>query len=127
MTYWRIRYNHYCPKCKGRNMVLLLHWYSGFIGLAYEGISSFLQGKCDTTLKAWTTKIHPHPTIIKKMKTFLEVENKMGLTIPIPEPNSQFIPHSQKQILISVRMTIQIKEKELHPKGSSDQLPLGLL
>ena len=24
---------------------------SGFIGLAYEGISSFLQGKCDTTLK----------------------------------------------------------------------------
>ena len=38
----------------------------------------------------WTMKIHPHPTIIKKMKTFLEEENKMGLMIPIPESNSQF-------------------------------------
>ena len=37
-----------------------------------------------------TMKICQHPTIIKKMKTFLEVENKMGLTIPIPAPNSQF-------------------------------------
>ena len=40
----------------------------------------------------WTMKIHPHPTVIRKMKTFLEVENKMGLTIPIPAPNSQFRP-----------------------------------
>ena len=40
----------------------------------------------------WTTKIHPHPNIIKKMKTFLEVENKMGLSIPMPTPNSQFRP-----------------------------------
>ena len=37
-------------------------------------------------------KIHPHPTIIKKMKTFLEVQNKMGPAIPIPAPNSQFRP-----------------------------------
>ena len=40
----------------------------------------------------WTTKIHPHPNIIKKMKTFLEVENKMGPSIPMPTPNSQFRP-----------------------------------
>ena len=40
----------------------------------------------------WTTKIHPHPTIIKKMRTFLEVENKMGPTIPMPTPNGQFRP-----------------------------------
>ena len=37
----------------------------------------------------WSTKLHPHPTIIKKMKTFLEVEGKMG---PIPAPISQFRP-----------------------------------
>ena len=37
-------------------------------------------------------KICPHPTIIKRMKTFLEVENKMGPMIPIPAPNSQFRP-----------------------------------
>ena len=37
----------------------------------------------------WNTRLHPHPTIIKKMKTFLEVEGKMG---PIPAPISQFRP-----------------------------------
>ena len=37
----------------------------------------------------WSTRFHPHPTIIKKMKTFLEVEGKMG---PIPAPDSQFRP-----------------------------------
>ena len=40
----------------------------------------------------WTTKIHPHPNIIKKMKTFLKVENKKGPSIPMPTPNSQFRP-----------------------------------
>ena len=33
----------------------------------------------------WSTRLCPHPTIIKKMKTFLEVEGKMG-----PVPASQF-------------------------------------
>ena len=40
----------------------------------------------------WTNNICPHPTIIKKMKTFLEVENKMGMTIQTSMPNSQFRP-----------------------------------
>ena len=35
------------------------------------------------------TKLHPHPTILMKIKTFLEVEGKMG---PIPVPVSQFRP-----------------------------------
>ena len=30
----------------------------------------------------WTTKLCLHPNIVKKMKTFLEVENKMGPIIP---------------------------------------------
>ena len=47
----------------------------------------------------WTTKLCPHPTIVKKMKTFLEVENKMGPIIPglvsqfrppLPETNPNF-------------------------------------
>ena len=37
----------------------------------------------------WSTRLCPHPTIIKKMKTFLEVEGKMG---PTPAPASQFRP-----------------------------------
>ena len=37
----------------------------------------------------WSTRLHPHSPIIKKMKTFLEVKGKMG---PIPAPVSQFRP-----------------------------------
>ena len=39
----------------------------------------------------WSMRLHPHPTIIKKMKTFLEVENKMG-PIPVPASVNQFRP-----------------------------------
>ena len=35
----------------------------------------------------WSTRLCPHPTIIKKMKNFLEVEGKMG-----PAPVNQFRP-----------------------------------
>ena len=38
----------------------------------------------------WTTKLCLHPNIVKKMKTFLKVENKMGPIIPAPV--SQFRP-----------------------------------
>ena len=44
----------------------------------------------------WNTRLCPHPTIIKKMKTFLEVEGKMG-----PMPASQFrspLPDSNPNI-----------------------------
>ena len=37
-----------------------------------------------------TKKLRPHPNIVKQMKTFLEVENKMGPIIPAPV--SQFRP-----------------------------------
>ena len=39
----------------------------------------------------WSMRLHLHPTIIKKMKTFLEVEGKMG-PIPVPGPGNQFRP-----------------------------------
>ena len=32
----------------------------------------------------WSAKLCLHPTIVKKMKNFLEVENKMGPIIPAP-------------------------------------------
>ena len=38
----------------------------------------------------WSMRLCPHPTIVKKMGTFLEVEVKIG---PIPQPaNNQFRP-----------------------------------
>ena len=39
----------------------------------------------------WSTRLHPHPTIIKKMKTFLEVEGKMRLIL-VPVPGNQYRP-----------------------------------
>ena len=75
----------------------------------------------------WTTKIRPHPNIIKKMKTSLEVENKIGPSIPTSAPNSQFRPHSQKLIQISTGLTRWKREKQYHQKESSGQSPPGLL
>ena len=67
----------------------------------------------------WTTKLCLHPNIIKKMRTFLEVENKMGPVISAPV--SQFRPPSQKQILTLEKVTPQKKERGPHTRKDSGQ------
>ena len=56
-----------------------------------QGMHVFRRDRTTQLIKCtpWSTRLCPHPTIIKKMKTFLEVEGKMGL---IPAPISQFRP-----------------------------------
>ena len=56
-----------------------------------QGTHIFRRDRTTQLIKCmpWSTKLCMHPTIIKKMKTFLEVEGKMG---PIPTPSSQFRP-----------------------------------
>ena len=56
-----------------------------------QGTHIFRRDRTTQLIKCtpWCTRLHPHPTIIKKMKTFLEVESKMG---PIPTSGSQFRP-----------------------------------
>ena len=56
-----------------------------------QGTHIFRRDRTTQLIKCtpWSIRLCPHPTIIKKMKTFLEVENKMG---PIPTPGSQFRP-----------------------------------
>ena len=62
----------------------------------------------------WTNNIRPHPTIVKKMKTFLEVENKMGTIIqptmqgnqnrpsfPITNPNVNRTSNTERRKTIS--------------------------
>ena len=77
----------------------------------------------------WTMKICPHPNIIKKMKTFLEVENKMGPSIPTPTPNSQFrppLPETNPNICRTDKVEKRknsITKKEIqasHPQGYCD-------
>ena len=57
-----------------------------------QGMHIFKKDRMTQLIKcmSWTTKLCPYPNIIKKMRTFLEVENKMGPAIPAPV--SQFRP-----------------------------------
>ena len=57
--------------------------------MSMQGTHIFRQDQATQLIKCtlWNTRLHPHPTIIKKMKTFLEVKGKMG-----PIPASQFRP-----------------------------------
>ena len=66
-----------------------------------QGMHIFRRDRTTQLIKCtpWSLKLHLHPTIVKKMKTFLEVENKMGLLIPalvsqfrppLPETNPNF-------------------------------------
>ena len=54
-----------------------------------QGTQIFRRDQTTQLIKCtpWSTRLCPHPTIIKKMKTFLEVESMMG-----PIPASQFRP-----------------------------------
>ena len=55
----------------------------------YAGDTPFRRDRTTELIKCtpWGTRLYLHPTFIKKMKTFLEVEGKMG-----PIPGSQFRP-----------------------------------
>ena len=57
--------------------------------MSMQGTHIFRRDRTTQLIKCmpWNTRLCPHPTIIKKMKTFLEVEVKMGLA-----PTSQFRP-----------------------------------
>ena len=60
--------------------------------ISMQGTPIFRRDRTMQLIKCtpWNTRLCPHPTIIKKMKTFLEVEGKMG---PIPQPtSSQYRP-----------------------------------
>ena len=77
----------------------------------------------------WSTSLCPHPTIIKKVKTYLEVEGKLG---PKPQPQSnQFRcpqpntnPHIRKESKTTQKKKKKRKKKidshkEVQSKGSS--------
>ena len=52
-----------------------------------QGMHIFQRYRTTQLIKCtlWSTRLHPHPTIVKKMRTFIEVEGKMG---QIPQPAS---------------------------------------
>ena len=57
-----------------------------------QGMHTFRRDRTCQLIKCnlWDTRLHPHPTIIKKMRTYLELERKLG---PKPQPQTkQFRP-----------------------------------
>ena len=57
-----------------------------------QGTHIFRRDRMTQLIKCtpWSMRLSPQPTIVKKMRTFLEVEGKMG---PIPQPaSSQYRP-----------------------------------
>ena len=64
----------------------------------------------------WTPNLHLHPNMIKKMKTFLEMENKMGPIIPAPAcqfrlPLPETNPNVRKSDASEKRKRVNTKEK----------------
>ena len=72
----------------------------------------------------WTTKLWPHPTIVKKMKIFLKVEKKMGPIIPVLV--SQFRPPLLETNPNFRKKTLQKRIKEQHQKRNLGQPHPGL-
>ena len=60
--------------------------------------------KCTT----WSSRLHPNPTTVKKMRTFLEVKGKLG---PIPQPSSNQYRPPQPDTNPNVRKVNKATEK----------------
>ena len=80
-----------------------------------QGTHIFRRDRTTQLIKCtpWSTRLHLHPMIIKKMKTFLEVESKMG---PIPLPSSQFRPPLPDTNPNIRKDTVTEKRKRATPK-----------
>ena len=76
-----------------------------------QGTHIFQRDRTTQLIKCtpWSTKLCPHPTIIKKMKTFLEVEGKMG---PIPQPASSQYRPSQLDTNPNVRKDNAVEKRK---------------
>ena len=76
-----------------------------------QGMHIFRRDRATQLIKCtlWSTRLCPHPTIIKKMKTFLEVEGKMG---PIPQPTSSQYRPPQPDTNPKVRKNNTMEKRE---------------
>ena len=64
----------------------------------------------------WTPNLHPHPNMVKKIRTFLEVGNKMGPIIPAPAnlyrlPLPETNPNVRKGNATKKKRTVTLKRK----------------
>ena len=85
-----------------------------------QGTHIFRQDRTTQLIKCtpWSTRLCPHLTIIKKMKTFWEVEGKMG-----PIPASQFRPPLPDTNPNIRKDNATEKRKRAIPRDSDQQIP----
>ena len=90
--------------------------------MSMQGTHIFRRDQTMQVIKCtpWSTRLQPHPTIIKKMKTFLEVEGKMG---PTPAQPANSGPHCLTPTLTLEKTMQQRRGKEQHPRDSDLWLP----
>ena len=52
-----------------------------------QGIHTFSQDRTFQVIKCnpWSTKLHPYPSLVRKIKTYLELEGEPG-----PKPSPQY-------------------------------------
>ena len=55
-----------------------------------QGIHTYQRDRISQVIKCnpWSARLHPHLSLIQKMKTYLELEGKLG-TKPSPQPQTQ--------------------------------------
>ena len=75
-----------------------------------QGTHKFRQDRTCQVIKCnpWSTRLCPHPTIIKEMKTYLELEEKLG---PKPQLQSNQFRPPQTDTNLHVRK-VQSNQKE---------------
>ena len=93
-----------------------------------QGMHIFLRDRTTQLIKCtlWSTRLHPHPTIIKKMRTFLEVDGKWVQYHNSPAANIG--PLSWTQTPMSGRKMPWRRERGQYPPKHLGQVqPLNLV
>ena len=95
--------------------------------MSMQGMHIFRRDQTTQVIKytPWNTILHPHPTIIKEMKTFLEVEGKMGHASQFRPPLLDTIPNIRKDNVAEKRKRATPKRfKPATSKPTTVHLPL---
>ena len=86
--------------------------------MSMQGMHIFRRDRMTQLVRCmpWTPNLHLHPNMVKKMRTFLEVENKMGPIIPAPAnqyrlPLPETNPNVRKGNATEKRRTMTPKRK----------------
>ena len=73
-----------------------------------QGTHTFRRDRTCQIIKCnpWSTRLHPHPTLIKKMKTYLELEGKLGPKFqPQPDQSRPIQPNTNPHVRKETKAT----------------------